>query len=320
MISNYHDPDVKYLDQALEMVIGNYREERKAVPCLPPVDAFVEKLRRYLEKLLQGGSGVMLADEDVLLGFMVGYKNSELFGRYDGIYCPVYGHGAKVDNKRDIYGELYGRAARKWVEDGLITHAVTLFTHDGELVDTFFWFGFGLRCVDSIKEVSPADVNMSANIRKVLDDLPALAELHEEHNLFYRGSPMFMPNPREDPVLDLRNWLEKENRHIWIAYEDGEPVGYVRIQPSAESFVSEYEGVMNITAAYVKSEHRNTGVARRLLETVECWLMDTGYTLCGVDFESLNPLGSAFWNRYFTPYNHTLVRRVDERILSLKTL
>ncbi len=316
----YEDPDVKYLDEVLEIVVRAYREERKDVPCLPVEDNLRDKLRQHLEKLLEGGSGVMITGEDGLRGFMVGIKNRELFGKYDGIYCPIYGHGALGNNIKGLYGELYGQAAHKWVEEGSITHAVALFAHDVDLIDTWFWLGFGLRCVDSIKEVSPAGIDIPTTIRKALKvDLSVLADLHRQHNLYYRKSPTFMPNQDEDPVLDLRNWLKKEDRHIWIAYKHDDLIGYVRIQPTAESFVSEYREVMNITAAYVKDDYRNSGVARNLLETVECWLKDNGYTLCGVDFESINPLGSAFWNRNFTPYSFTLVRRVDDRILSLKT-
>jgi hypothetical protein len=38
-----------------------------------------------------------------------------------------------------------------------------------------------------------------------------------------------------------------------------------------------------------------------------------GYTRLGVDFESLNPAGYGFWLKYFDPYTHSVVRRIDEK-------
>lgn len=87
------------------------------------------------------------------------------------------------------------------------------------------------------------------------------------------------------------------------------------IAPSAETFVSDHPSVMNIKAAYVTESERKTGVGAILLNTVQEWLLKNGYPLCGVDFESINPLGSYFWMKYFAPYTYSLVRRIDERIL-----
>jgi hypothetical protein len=39
--------------------------------------------------------------------------------------------------------------------------------------------------------------------------------------------------------------------------------------------------------------------------------------MCGVDFESFNLSGNAFWNRYFSPYTYSLARRIDENILKI---
>ena len=127
-----------------------------------------------------------------------------------------------------------------------------------------------------------------------------------------------MPNPYEDPVEDLNNWLKDDDRHIWIAYENEIPVGYIRIQPTAESFISEDPNVMNITGIFVERDHRCSGIATSLLDCVQNWLHENDYDLLGVDFESINYLGSNFWNRYFTPYMYSLTRRVDERIMNIR--
>lgn len=52
-----------------------------------------------------------------------------------------------------------------------------------------------------------------------------------------------------------------------------------------------------------------------MLSAIQKWLLENDYTHCGVDYESFNISGSNFWNKYFTPYTDSFVRRIDERIL-----
>ncbi len=37
-----------------------------------------------------------------------------------------------------------------------------------------------------------------------------------------------------------------------------------------------------------------------------------GVTRLGVDYESINPSGSAFWQKHFTEYGYGVVRRIDD--------
>lgn len=71
---------------------------------------------------------------------------------------------------------------------------------------------------------------------------------------------------------------------------------------------------MNITGAYVLESERKKGIGTMLLGAIQEWLLQNGYTLCGVDFESINITGSRFWNKHFVPYAYSMVRRIDERI------
>lgn len=38
--------------------------------------------------------------------------------------------------------------------------------------------------------------------------------------------------------------------------------------------------------------------------------------MLGLDFESINPTAYVFWTKYFTPYTHSVVRRIDEKIIN----
>ena len=306
----------KYVDNAVNLVIKAYHQERKSVSCLPLFD-FTTMLRKKITNLFSKGSGVVALNGDEVVGFLAGFEVEEFFGKCKGIYCPVYGHGTSGKYGTQIYQKMYQQAADAWVKKSYFTHAITLFTHDESVITTWFRLGFGLRCIDAIRESTPI-FKGEPIVRVIKADrtgIPSLIEIHKEHNAYYRTSPLFMPNRPEDPLKDLTEWMEKEDHHLWAAYSHEKPIGYMRIQPNAESFISEYEKMMNITGAYVKENYRRSHIGTLLLDAIQRWLLDNEYSFCGVDYESFNILGSSFWEKYFIPYTYSVVRRIDERIV-----
>jgi GNAT superfamily N-acetyltransferase len=139
-----------------------------------------------------------------------------------------------------------------------------------------------------------------------------LSELTKEHQTHFNQAPLFMDVDRPD----TREW---EDAKVFVAY-DKKPIGYIKLTKHAESFVSESDSVINITGAQVLNEYRGKGVAKALLAYSNDWAEKNGYQFLGVDFESFNPSGAGFWNKYFTPYTYSLTRRIDERILTNSNL
>jgi len=305
------------VDEALNLVMSAYKEERNTISFLPKGEEYLQLLKERMENLFTKGTGFVAIDNYQLKGFICGFKQAEMFGSCKGIYIPLYGHGTDVENSRKIYEGLYQYAAENWVKEEYLTHAITVFSDIKETIDTWFWMGFGLRCIDAIRKVNPIEViNSSITIHKAeMQDIAGLAEIHGKHNLYYRQSPIFMPRHERDPVEDLTNWLREDNHHMWIVYKGSEPLGYMGIEPVAETFISEHKDIMNITSGYVVENSRQSSVGSTILDSVQKWLLENDYSLCGVDFESINTIGSNFWTKYFTPYTYSLVRRIDERIL-----
>ena len=307
-----------HLESVTEMVLKNYQLERKSVPFLPPGDNFKHFIRSRLKKLIAEKTGIVARSNDKIIGFFAGYKINELWGNCKGIYCPDYGHGAIGDNREKIYQKLYQYSADRWVEDGFTHHALTIYAHDRETIDTFFWLGFGLRCVDAMREAAAIEKNNTeVSIKKVGKERASqIADIQSESHNYFKKSPIFMPLEKEDPEKYLDNWFKQKNRHLWAAYKDDEDVGFMKIEPKGERFITESEEVMNITGAYVREEYRRSKIAVSLLDHIQKWMLDNGYNLCGVDYESFNLSGSNFWDQFFTPYAYSLVRRIDERVLS----
>lgn len=312
----YEQVNDKHISAASELLNSAYDEERKAVPFLPKREDFNDNIQDLITKLFKVGNGIVAMVNGELVGFIAGFEIKELFGRSNGVYCPLYGHGTKKEYGNTLYQELYKQAAEMWVRNNLMTHVITVYAHDKETIDTWFWQGFGLRCVDAIRKAEKIQINNSDIVIKKASilDIPVLADIHRQHNLYYKHSPIFMPREEEDPIRDLTEWIEEDNRHLWIAYHEGKPLGYMRIQPNAESFISEHKNIMNITGAYVINDERKAGIGAMILNEVQNWLIQNRYTLCGVDFESINIIGSNFWSKYFTPYTYSMVRRIDERV------
>ncbi len=320
---NFVQVKIDYVDEALVMVLNAYIKERQSIPYLPDAD-FSNSIRDSIKYLFENGSGYAALLNNEFVGFLSGFKVDNFFGKYNGIYCPIYGHGVKPDYGLSLYSELYRYAADQWVKEEYITHAVTVFSHDDALVNMWFWQGFGLRCIDSIRQTStlklPASLTNSTSsgfeIRKaVAEDADILSDIHIQHNNYYRRSPVFMPRSNYDPVEEHMDWMSQEGNHEWVAYRSNKPIGIMRLCTEAESFISCHSSVMNIQDSFVIESERGNGVGSALLNTVQQWLMENGYPLCGVDYESINPQAKNFWGRYFTPYTYSLVRRIDEQIL-----
>lgn len=307
-------------DAVLALVLDAYRKERARTAILPPVDP--ECLARPIKRLIEAGNGLAAVGDGVLLGFMAAVRVPGMFGTQDGAYCPLFGHGLSEACEGEVRQELYNRTADLWVGQDMYTHAITLFAGDAGQREWLVYNGFGMRCADAIREAGTIERPRSDGSIRIVESEPRLyeraAEIHRLHNRYYRRSPMFMPNADEDPIREQDEWNSGDNCREWLAFREDEPVGLMRVGPQGESFVSRQASVTSIKGAYVVEEERAGGIATRLLAAADSWAKERGYALLGVDYETINPLGSGYWERYFIPYTWSMVRRIDERIASFR--
>lgn len=307
-------------DGALALAIEAYRRERTRVSILPSIEPIC--LLPSIEKLIEAGNGVAAVRDGALLGFMAAVRVPGMFGAGDGAFCPLTGHGMAEGLEGQVWQELYNRAADLWTRRKMYSHAITIFAGEAELRNRLVFNGYGMRCADALREAGSIQGNGADGGISILESEPRLyecaAEIHRKHNEYYRESPMFMPNADEDPVLEQVEWTSGDRCHEWIAFRGERPIGLMRLGPQGENFVSRQPSVTSIKGAYVVEDERASGVATRLLATVDSWARDHGYALLGVDYETINPLGRRYWERNFTPYTYSLVRRIDERIAAFR--
>ena len=308
----------KYEEQAIKLVFHQYKELKSDLPFLSDIDDFKNDINKNINDIFKNGFGVTAIYKDKLVGFLIGYEVKELFGRDKGIYIPSYGHAALKKDAKVIYQKMYTQAAKGWVEQNCLNHAITILTCDRDVINSFFRLGFGLRCMDAIKEVKEIkniSDNSKLNIKKAtLTDIEKMKDLYKENCLYYKKSPLFMPVSNNISIEELKDWFNKINHHLWVVYKDNKIIGFMRIEPTGETIISKHPAMMNITGAYIDQEYRRQNIGEQLLIHVMDWLKNKEYKLCGVDFESINITGSNFWLKHFTPYTNSLVRHIDDRI------
>ncbi|MHB1151870.1 MAG: GNAT family N-acetyltransferase [Eubacteriales bacterium] len=314
---NISDFTHNHIEEALSIAKSNYEEERRFVPILPDVEILPD-----LSHFSDNGLGTAIFDGGRMLGYLCCYNPLDnAFGTtyVKGTFSPIYAHGAVYINREKICKFLYKAVAEKWISKGIASHAIALYAHDAQAVNSFFQNGFGLRCIDAIRfteeieciPVSGYDFYELPSDR-VNDTLP-LKNMLIDH---MGKSPAFLSYRMMDEN-DLRLQTGRRKSRFFIAKTHGETIAFIEITESGENFVCDDKSMLNICGAYCMPEHRGKGVYQNLLNVMITTLRNEGCKLLGVDFESFNPAAYGFWLKYFTAYTNSVVRRIDERILDI---
>ena len=225
----------------------------------------------------------------------------------------------KVKKFRIVYQRLYEHISEIWVHNGCLTHAISIFAHEKETVDTWFHLGFGNRCVDAMRPLTNVTgiKNNQYKIRIASEnDAERLLAIENEDHQYFSHAPLFMPVIDVLTIDDVREGLASKDEFTWIAIDNERPVAKMNVRKGGEyPFIAEDEKTINVCGAYALPEARGTGVSGSLLNEIVQWAKAKGYDRLGVDYESFNRLGSRFWEKHFTPFAYCMFRKLDERIL-----
>ena len=295
----------------MTLALLNYNEERAVVTSLPHCVA-VPDVTAFADNRL----GVAAVENGRLVGFLGCYKPWEhAFGSAaKGTFSPMHAHGAVKKGRAGIYKRLYQAAADIWVQNGIAYHAVALYAHDAEAVQSFFSYGFGLRCVDAVRPLTdiPCAVDTQLRFREIeKKEVAMLRGMREALSAHLAASPCFMRMRAEG----FQEWLsraEARASRVFIAMRGGEAIAYMEVMDEGENFATEASGMQSICGAYCLPAYRGGNVSVGLLNYIIQTLRAEGYESLGVDFESFNPTASGFWLKHFTAYTSSVTRRIDE--------
>jgi len=305
------DFDKSHIEEAKKLALMNYDEERSAVNELPQIDNFPD-----LKCFADNGLGVSVFDGNNMIGYLCCHDphDNAFNSMAKGVFSPIYGHGAVSNNRNMIYKKLYQAAACKWIKHKITYHAIALYAHDDQAINAFFTYGFGLRCMDAIRQMTNLkDIKCEGIAFNELAKIN-IEKIREMRRLLARHlskSPCFMYSSPEK----LQNWLnraESRDSRVFIAEKNEQIIAFIEVMDDGENFVSDTDGIKNICGAYCLGEFRGTGISQGLLDYAITRFREEGYKTFGVDFESFNPTANGFWLKYFKPYTNSLVRRIDE--------
>ena len=142
-----------HVEDAAKLALKKYEKEASKVEPLPHYNDS-QFLCRLIFDMCGHDFGIAAFEGSSLLGFLTCYAPiNNYFGTSNGLFSPIHAHATVEDDSTKIYSYLYQEAAKIWVEEGLLSHAIALYTHDDDAIQSFFRNGFGLRCVDAIRAI-----------------------------------------------------------------------------------------------------------------------------------------------------------------------
>jgi len=318
-----------HLDAAVELFTSSYQSLRQRVPLMPAQWEDPLVVRPLLASLVERQPMVAAIADDRVLGYLGGFEILEFKGRDKGVYCPEWGHAVAPEappaERRWIYRKLYEAIGETWVRRALLNQALTILAHDDAALDVWFWGTFGMLCVDVVRGVDPVAIPPDARSNGVRvrpatrADAPKLFPVFAEHELYYNRSPIFLPKAPMTDDSKLVGFLTDPNVVVWLA-EDGDQrvVGIMKgeLNSTDASTVVRDEKTVACTGAYVLPTARTRGIGALLLEALVDWAREHGHARISLDFEAANLYGSRFWLSHFTPVCYSLIRHVNDHILT----
>lgn len=305
------DFEAKHIPEAQKLVRKNYKEARQAVPALPEISDFPS-----LDDFAKNNLGVAAFDGNRFIGFLCWYPPREraFNSNARGLFSPVHAHGAVKENRGRIYQRLYEAAAQKWVAQGVGYHAIAFYAHEYEAHEAMFMTGFGMRCMDAIRDLSVIPCAGPKHLVYELakdSDLLQVQTLHQMLLNHLGESPTFMKFTPAQMAAKVNESMTSGRRHF-VAKEGDAVVAFLELSEEAETFVSDSPNTLNICGAYCLPAYRGQDVFPELINYVMNQIEQEGVERLGVDFESFNLAASGFWLKHFTAYTKSVVRRIDE--------
>jgi len=306
-----------FLEEAAALVAASYRAARETEPLLPERFEAPTAVLPLLKDLAGRGPGVAAVAGGQLAGFLL---SRIVVPRVERMaWVPDCGHGLARPGDGATCREMYAAISRQWVVEGCLAQSVSIHVHDRDAAEAWFSLGFGLTWVDALRDLEPAaGADEGVEIRRAgRDDIDILLHLEAELVRHLTSAPTSLVYPEDPQTHARRSWAAGPVDTTWIAFRDGEAVGYLTAErPGGDAPVMARTGrsTASVGGAYVVEDARSSGVGAALLNRSLQWARSEGCERCAADWESANVPAHRFWlGKGFRPVVYTLLRRVEER-------
>ena len=304
------------IPQALQLLKCAYQAEQSVNQYLPDFKRLPDS-KDLLTHLAENGMGVAATLDGNLVGFLGAYlpfPHAYNSLTDSGCWSPLNAHAVADPQNILLWQQLYQNAAEKWTTAGAGYHSITFYSQEEAAENVFYNYGFGSRCADAIRYPDPLQEVPAANVcvreltRK--DDMQ-LRPLRRELAAHLSKSPCFMINSEENIEKYICGKEADEKRKTFGLFYEGKLIGFIDLNEEGENFISDSGVMLNIQGMFLQNDYRGHGIAQQLLNSAVRETAKNGYERIGVDYETMNPTATGFWEKYFVPYTRSLVRRLD---------
>ena len=290
----------EFLDTAGDLLAARHRAHRPVEPLLPAQFEEPSAARAEVEALLvlDGASGAVALRDGRAVGYLLGApRPNPIWGEH--VWVELAGHA--VEQAEDLR-DLYGVAARRWVDEGFVRQYAMAPAHDPAILGAWYRVGFGQQHAHGAREVPEASWPADARLAREgdVDALVALTPLLPDHQA---ASPTFAGIPLQETAEELREEiladLAKPEIGNLVAERDGRIVGSFELVPvelsSVHSGLARPEGAALLGWAVTDPALRGSGAGLALMQASWAWARERGHETMVTDWRVTNLLSSRFW-------------------------
>ena len=310
----------KHIGEAVQLALKEMEVERNFCRNFPDFD-FTERVKQILWWLSSQPFGKAAICDDKLVGYlMFAGPWDGFFGEVKGVFSPLCGSAISYEcqERGKLASMLFAEVSKEFVAEGIYSCALSRYAHDEEVAKAFVFNGFGIRCMDAVREIDRLilqntrdDIVFEELSKEQFMEVKHLQQGLHKHLL---NAPVFLPSPDCGFDAWFSEWINREHMRIFAARAEGNAIGFISITKEGENFITEYAGMKNICGAYFLEEYRGSDIPQGLLSFLCDTLKKEGVTHLGVDCETMNPTALRFWEKNFKAYTYSFARRIDERV------
>lgn len=328
-----HPFEMRHLEDAARLLAARQVRDRQRLPMLAAALEDPAACRELLAPSVENPrtQGAVALRGERVVGFLFGEQSLVAPDDFAYQFIPPYSvvigvqHHA-VDAGEDVeavYRALYAALAEGWTRQGFFAHRTHIVPGDVPVQEAWVALGFGRHMTAATRATAdPVSVRGEAGI-EVRDASPedievvmglslTLARHHAQAPMFWPVLPTALPAAR----AFILGALKDPSCPHFVAYRRGRPVGMqTYLVGGFTPPIVEREQNIYLFEGVVEPEAQGEGVGAALLNHGMRWAREAGYGWCTLHFASGNPSGAPFWLGHgFTPVEHAMVRRIDERI------
>jgi GNAT superfamily N-acetyltransferase len=280
----------EHLEGAARLLAERHRAHLAVESLLPRRTDFTAQIERERED----ATGVVAVEGHEIIGYLLGKRRDDFIGPH--VWSHVSGHAVR---EPELVRDLYGAAARQWVEDGLMRHFVFV-PAIRDLVEPWLRVTFGISGALAARETAPEGVSAEFLVRLgTPDDVAPAVSLDRMMAEHLNQSPSFsrFPLPGAEEYLDEWRKVKDDPAYTHIVAErDRRPIGHLLLHRAPEGDLRVPHSI-DLRVAATDPAERGSGAGVALTNFALRWAYEQSFRTMTTDWRMSNLAASRFWPR-----------------------